>query len=219
MLTILEAVGIPVMELPERRREKMAKVFLSVAGMKPGMEWSEARSDHKLRTRQIIDWLNQHLGERISSGSYDDIRRKDLAFPVEAGIVLKSAGNESAATNDGTRTYAVSGEMTELLHAYHTERWKQSLGEFLAGRESLAEELKRVRLQTLLPVRIGDRQLFFGPGEHNELQKAVIESFLPRFGQGAQVLYIGRHTGQTAVCRGDSVGGIGILRALARQVA
>jgi type II restriction enzyme len=43
----------------------------------------------------------------------------------------------------------------------------------------------------MLPVTIGVHKLFFGPGEHNELQKAVIEDFLPRFGHGAKVLYVG----------------------------
>ena len=33
--------------------------------------------------------------------------------------------------------------------------------------------------------------LSFGPGAHNLLLKEVIEEFLPRFGQGAEVLYVG----------------------------
>jgi hypothetical protein len=47
--------------------------------------------------------MNAHLGENISPGSYDNIRRKDLVLPVEALIVLKSAKNPDANTNDGTR--------------------------------------------------------------------------------------------------------------------
>ena len=33
--------------------------------------------------------------------------------------------------------------------------------------------------------------LFFLAGDHNDLQKAIIEEFLPRYGHGAQVLYVG----------------------------
>jgi type II restriction enzyme len=66
-----------------------------------------------------------------------------------------------------------------------------SLETFLDGRVTLAEQLKKARLQSMLPVMIGLHKLFFGPGEHNELQKAVIEEFLPRFGHGAEVLYVG----------------------------
>jgi hypothetical protein len=180
-----------VAELSPRRRVKMAKALLAVAGMKPGMTWQEARSDHRLRTRDVIDWMNAHLDEDISSGSYDDIRRKDLLLPVEAGIVLKSAGNETAATNDGTRTYAISPEMHALLHAFDTYEWHTALQSFLEGRVTLSEQLKRIRAKALVPISIGDHELFFGPGEHNELQKAVIEVFLPRFGHGAEILYVG----------------------------
>jgi len=190
-LAILDAVGIPFEGLTARRKVKMSKAFLSVAGMKPGMEWTQARADNRLRSRDIIRWMNEHLDENVSSGSYDDIRRKDLLLPVEAGIVLKSAGNEGAATNDGTRTYALSQEMTDLLHAYSTPEWSLKLADFLSGRVTLAEQLKRTRLQKRLPVTIGGQQLYFGPGEHNELQKAIIEDFLPRFGHSAEVLYVG----------------------------
>lgn len=190
-LAILETVGIPFEGLTARRRVKMAKAFLSVAGMKPGMAWKQARADNRLRSRDIIRWMNAHLDENISSGSYDDIRRKNLLLPVEAGIVLKSAGNEGAATNDGTRTYALSQEMAELLHSYGAPEWPVKIADFLAGRETLAEQLKRTRLQKRLPVTIGGQQLYFGPGEHNELQKAIVEDFLPRFGRSAEVLYVG----------------------------
>ena len=190
-LTILSAVGIPFDGLTERRRTKMAKAFLSVAGMRPGMPWEEARSDHRLRSRDVIRWMNDHLGEEISSGSYDNIRRKDLLLPVEAGIVIKSASNEHAVTTDGTRTYALSSETAELLHAYGTSEWHEKLTLFLAGRLTLAQELKKTRSLMLLPVTVGSHKLYFGPGEHNLLQKHVIEDFLPRFGHSAQVLYVG----------------------------
>jgi len=190
-LDIMSSVGIPIEGLSGRRKEKMAKAFLSVAAMKPGMSWAEARSDHRLRTRDVIRWMNEHLDENISSGSYDDIRRKDLLFPVEAGIVLKSAGNDSAATNDGTRTYAVSQEMVELVHVFGSTKWDEALTDFLEGRETLADQLKKARAQMMLPVKIGEKQLYFGPGQHNLLQKAIIEDFLPRFGNNAHVFYVG----------------------------
>lgn len=190
-LSILETVGIPLDGLSTRRRTKMAKAFLAVAGMKPGMTWNEARSDHRLRSRDVIQWMNDYLDEEISPGSYDDIRRKDLALPVEAGFVLKGAGNEQAATNDGTRSYALHPEMASLLHSYQTPDWSLRIADFMAGRELLADQLKRSRIQALIPVSVGTHELLFGPGSHNELQKAVIEEFLPRFGRGAEVLYVG----------------------------
>jgi hypothetical protein len=43
-----------------------------------------------------------------------------------------------------------------------------------------------------VPIKLPDGQtLQFSPGEHNLLQKAIIEQFLPRYGFGAEVLYVG----------------------------
>jgi hypothetical protein len=190
-LFILETIGIPLEGMTERRKVRMAKAFLSFAGMKPGMNWDKARDDNRLRSRDVIRWMNDFLGEDISSGSYDDIRRKDLLLPVEAGLVLKSAGKEGAATNDGTRPYALSREAAALLRSYQKADWDSRLAEFLSGREKLTDQLKKMRHQQRIPIKIGSKELLFGPGEHNELQKAVIEEFLPRFGYGSEVAYVG----------------------------
>jgi type II restriction enzyme len=210
-LDILPALGIPLEGMAERRKIRMAKAFLSVSGMKPGMGWSEARPDNRLRSRDVIRWMNEFLGESISSGSYDDIRRKDLLLPVEAGLVLKSAGKQGAATNDGTRSYALSPETAVLLHAYGTPAWDASLSAFLGGREMLADQLKKRRLQERIPVTIGSETLQFGPGEHNALQKAIIEDFLPRFGFGAEVLYVGDTEDKLLFCKSEQLLDLGFF--------
>ena len=44
----------------------------------------------------------------------------------------------------------------------------------------------------MIPVLLSDEvALHFTPGKHNELQKAVIEEFLPRYGYSCEVLYVG----------------------------
>ena len=55
-LVILSALGVPLTGLTERRLEKMAKAFLAVAGMKPGLDWSQAKDSapdggHQLQSR------------------------------------------------------------------------------------------------------------------------------------------------------------------------
>lgn len=36
-----------------------------------------------------------------------------------------------------------------------------------------------------------DQDFQFSPGIHNELQKAIIEEFAPRFAQNSEVIYVG----------------------------
>ena len=194
-LLVLEALGIPLVGLTARRREKMAKAFLAVAGIKPGIPWSNAKSNddgHRLLSRLVIAFMNAHLGENIADSSYDDIRRKDLILAVEALVVLKSAENPDANTNDGTRGYALNPTAATAVRKFGTPQWPDAVRTFKAGRQSLAEQLKRERNLARVQVKISNEaDLSFSPGAHNQLQKSIIESFLAIFGFGAQVLYVG----------------------------
>ena len=42
-----------------------------------------------------------------------------------------------------------------------------------------------------MPVNINGDSFTFSPGEHNELQKAIIEEFAPRFAPNSDCLYVG----------------------------
>lgn len=193
-LEILSAFGIPVTEETMRRRTRMAKALIAVAGMTAESDWAEAKSDadgHRLRSREVIEWMNAHLDESISSGSYDDIRRKDLILPVTAEMVLKSAGKLDAATNDGTRAYALNPEFAAQIRHFGTPKWEATLRQFMAGKVALADELRRQRDLARIPVVVEGQTVLFSPGEHNKIQKSVIEQFLPLFGHGAKVLYVG----------------------------
>jgi type II restriction enzyme len=193
-LTIVEAFGIPMAGLTERRKQKMAKAFLAVSGMKPGMSWSEVKSNddgHRLRSREVIDWMNKHLGESISSGSYDDIRRKDLIYLVEAGVVLKAADRDNAKTNDGTRANALSPEYASAMRAFGTKSWVKECAAVMKNRETLLSALSRKRMLERIPLTLGGKKFTLSPGAHNAIQRAIVEDFLPLFGYGAKVLYLG----------------------------
>lgn len=189
-LDILEAAGIPVEDKTERSKERMAMAFLAVANVTG--DWKAASDKTHLQTRQIISFINQHFEETISSGSYDDVRRKDLKLLVIADLIVNSGDNLSAATNDPTRGYALHPEFKNLVALYGTGGWQAALQKFNEGRPSLAEQLARKRNLERIPVTLpGGKPLELSLGEHNVLQKAIIEEFLPRFGSDCAVLYIG----------------------------
>jgi len=53
-LTILLALGIPITGMTSRRKVRMAKAFLAVAGMKSNSSWLDVRDDNRLRSRDVI---------------------------------------------------------------------------------------------------------------------------------------------------------------------
>lgn len=194
-LLVLSKLGIPMEGLRPRELEKAAMAFLAVADVKRSADWPKARireGKDTLKSRDIIAYLNDHFEEEISMGSYDDIRRKDLKLPVVAGIIVASANKPNAARNDPTRGYSLSPEYVEIVRSFGQEDWLEEVEEFMADRPTLAERLEAVRQIKDVPIKLpGGKTLQFSPGEHNLLQKAVIEQFLPRYGYGAEVLYVG----------------------------
>lgn len=196
MLDILELVGIPLRGLTGRRLERMAEACLAVGGIRKSLsEATSADAGNFMKTRDIIAFMNQYYGENISAGSYDDVRRKDLILPVEAGIVLNSSVIDKQATNNPTRGYALNPHFARLLQAYQSPEWDKEVALFFTENKRLQDEMEQKRLLERIPVRLPSGVEFsLSAGKHNELQKQIIEGFLPLFGFGAQVLYVGDTT-------------------------
>lgn len=190
---ILDSLGIPIKDKSPRKLERMALSFLALCDVKSSHEWQLAKSlndSHFLKTRDVIDFINNHFDENLSRGSYDDIRRKDLKHPILAGIVV-SAFPESA-RNDPKRAWAISQDFIDLIRSYNTNDWDEKLNLFMENKRTLRDQLAGSRKIPKIPITLPSGiSLELGLGEHNQLQKNIIEEFLPRFGYGARVIYIG----------------------------
>ena len=193
-VAILGALGIPLSDLTSRRIEKMAMAFLAVGGVVRTDDWRHvldaSSDDRNLTTRKIIQYNNENFEEAISSGSYDDIRRKDLKRPVLAQIVIPT--KPDAATNDGSRGYALAPDYAAAIRLYGTSEWSEAVAAIVSTRGTLGDKLVQTRSSARLEVTFPSGDVHsFKWDKHNELQKAIIEQFLPVFGHTAEVLYVG----------------------------
>ncbi len=192
-LHILDHFGIPLEDKTARQLERMALAFLALCDVKTSDEWVNAKSlngGYALKTRDIIEYLNANFNERISSGSYDDVRRKDLKHLALAGVVISDRPN--SARNNPSRAWAVNPAYMVLIRAYAQDNWVTLVEKFFEGKTSLRERLNTHRHLPRIPIQLPSGiELEFGLGEHNQLQKAIVEEFLPRYGFGAKVVYIG----------------------------
>jgi type II restriction enzyme len=197
MLDILVAVGIPVERFAsDRGREKMAGACLAAGQIVESFkEAKSVMNGSFLTTREIIKFENTHYGENISSGSYDDIRRKDLKLLVDEGYVVNSSVLDLSATNNPNRGYTLSAPFAALVKSYGTNKWEKQLAYFIDVHQKAKEELERKRAMERIPVTLPSGvTLELSTGEHNLLQKKIVEDFLSLFGMGAEVLYIGDST-------------------------
>jgi len=190
-LEILSKFGIP-MDGPPRRLERMALAFMAVANVKKPDDWPKAQDiadGRSLTTREIITYVNDAYGEDISPGSYDDIRRQDLKLPLLAGVIVPSAPGSNR--NAPGRGYALSTQFSEIIRKYGEAQWDEEVEHFTQSQGKLAEELEQLRHLASYPVTFPSGEVVhLEGGEHNLLQKKIVEDFLPRFGSGAEVLYL-----------------------------
>ena len=56
---------------------------------------------------------------------------------------------------------------------------------------SKIEETREHSKKIGMPVKINGENFKFSPGKHNELQKAIIEEFAPRFAPNSECVYVG----------------------------
>ena len=78
------------------------------------------------------------------------------------------------------------------MRAFDTLDWEETVNKAMEGRESLRDQLVKPRHLERFEIQISaEKALEFDAGSHNELIKAVIERFLPRFGRNPEVLYVG----------------------------
>lgn len=192
-LQIIEALGVPVDDLTERQKEKMAMAFLAVGDVKTTAGWKkikDSNNEYSLTTREIIAYENKYFEENISSGSYDDIKRKDLSRLLLANIVVNSKPGSN--TSNPTRGYKINSEYSRIIKNYGQADWFIQVKVFNKMHPTYQERVSTKREIPKLIVYTPDgKEIHLKDGEHNAIQKQVIEELLPRFGYGAVLLYCG----------------------------
>lgn len=193
MIKILEAIGIPLEKVGKRTRIRIAEATLAVANIKNSFSEAQSSEDGMfISTRKIIEFENTYLEENVSSGSYDDIRRSHLIMQITAGHIINSSQIDKQATNNPTRGYAISPQFAKLLRSFGTKEWNRTLKKFKRENKELKSILEQKRELEQIPIKLPSGiEVQLTTGKHNELQRDIINNFLPRFGFGAEILYIG----------------------------
>ncbi len=194
---ILGKLGIPLEMYTKRqwrRVERLALVLLTLGDIRPNTSWSEVKSKDdsvSITTRKIIEFINEHYSESMSKSSYDDFKRQELDLLTHDSIV-QPGFIERSAVNDSRSGYAICPIHAEAIRKFGTNGWDIAAQGILAQKVSLRQQLNTTRSISTISIALpGGLELSFTPGKHNDLQKAIIEQFLPRYGYGCEVLYIG----------------------------
>ena len=178
----LQMIGMP----KAQQADICCYVILAMAGVKPDMSWSEATNEW-IRIHDIIQFVNTFYDMSYAENSRETFRKQALHRFRTAALIE----DNGKATNSPNYRYRLTEETVEMLRTMGTPAWKTSVKRFLYYHEKLIDLYASKKKMTIMPVNINGESFKFSTGKHNELQKAIIEEFAPRFAPNSECLYVG----------------------------
>lgn len=197
---ILKQLGVPT----QQQSDICCYSLLAMANIKEDGDWREASSGW-IRIHDIISFTGENYGVYYAENSRETFRKQAMHHFRNAAFIE----DNGKATNSPNYRYRLTDEMLALLQSYATPNWREKLESFLSVHETLIDQYASKRTMRKMPVRINDTDFSLSPGKHNELQKAIIEEFAPRFAPNSECLYVGDTTEKDLVKNVDKLRELG----------
>lgn len=184
---LLAQLGMP------QKQQSVICIFslLAMADMKRDSSWREA-TNNWMRIHDIIAFTAENYNVVYAENSRETFRKQAL-HPFRTAAFIEDNG---MATNSPNYRYRLTNEFLQVLHEIPDDQSDISepgmaLMQFQANHESLSKIYASKKKMQKMPVRINHQDFTFSPGKHNQLQKAIIEEFAPRFAPNSECLYVG----------------------------
>lgn len=177
---LLEELGIP----KPQRKDSCVLALLSLANLGKRTPWPEATNEW-LGIHGILEFIKDKYKIKYAENTRETIRKDGLHHFVNAALVERYA----PATNSPKYSYRLTEEFLEVIRNINVS--KKALNAFKQNHQSLIEIYASKKEMEKMPVKINGQDFTFSPGKHNQLQKAIIEEFAPRFAPNAECLYVG----------------------------
>lgn len=205
---ILRHLGFP----RRQQNDNAAYTLLAFAEVGPDDPWSSAQA---VRTNPhgVIEFARSVYGKDYAENTRETIRRQAIHQFVQAGLLLRNPDEPDLPTNSPNTHYALSDEALTAIRHYGTDSFEKAADVFLeASKGGLAVAYAKERELRLVDVTLTSGEgVVLSPGAHNELQRDIIEQFLPRFAPGSVVLYLGDTDKKTLHLEQETLAKLGVL--------
>lgn len=178
---LLEQIKMPA----RQQGDLCCLTLLAMAKLKKRTPWGKATNEW-MRIHDVIAFIADNYGVSYAENSRERFRKQAM-HPFRTASLIEDNG---LATNSPNYRYRITDEFLAVVKEAG-KRSNKALGPFMAKHESLTEIYASKKKMLKMPVRINNKDFTFSPGKHNQLQKAIIEEFAPRFAPGSECLYVG----------------------------
>lgn len=200
--SVLAQIGMP----KAQQADLCALTILSMANIKPKGRWNSAQANW-IRIHDIIAFSNANYGTTYAENSRETFRKQALHHFRTAAIVE----DNGKATNSPNYCYRLTAEFLAVIRDIKPKDITKStaLQGFCERHTSLTELYASKKQMQKMPVNINGISFSLSAGKHNQLQKAIIEEFAPRFAPHSQCLYLGDTTEKDLVKNMDLLNKLG----------
>jgi hypothetical protein len=186
-IQILISLGLP----RSQQNERSALCLLALLNLTPDKVWSQAENP-LMGITPIMKWAGEHYQKNYAPNTRETVRRQSVHQFIDAGIALYNPDKLTRPVNSPKYVYQIEPVVLQLLRSFGTPQWHGNLTEYLSERKTLISKYAKERDQNRIPVQITPgKHIMLSPGEHNELIRAIIEDFAPRFVPGSVLVYAG----------------------------
>lgn len=138
------------------------------------------------RIHDILNFARNVIGKKVAENTREAYRKTSLAPLMNYGIVVR----HQLTTNDPNTYYRLHPDFARLFLERNNGEQNKLINQL--QRQLIKRKAKRALQNKDIPVRISSGQVFYlGPGEHNLLEKSVVEVFGHAFLNEPQVVYLG----------------------------
>jgi len=174
-------------DMPEAQcNDLCCYAILALADIIEERNWVTAKNEW-IRIHDIMQFTSMNYGVTYAENTRETFRKQALHHFRIAAIVE----DNGKATNSPNYRYRLTEEALLLMKAFNSSHWAAQINNFKETHEGLKEYYTSKKRMKKMPVRINNADFEFSPGKHNELQKAIIEEFAPRFAPNSECLYVG----------------------------
>ena len=178
---------LAALQVPEQQRNVLCGyTLLAMAKKKKKDPWSTATNEW-LRIHDVIIFIQEQYGQIYAENTRETFRKQAMHHFRNAAFIEDNA----MVTNSPNYRYRLTPEMLQLIRSFGTEQWNNAIASFLSQHPSLIELYSSQREGRKIPILINGSSISFSLGKHNQLQKAILEEFVPNFVPEAECLYVG----------------------------
>ena len=182
---LLADIGMP----KQQQSDLCALAILALGGIGSQGTFAKA-SNNWIRIHDIIQFVNTNYGLSYAENSRETFRKQALHHFRNAALIE----DNGLATNSPNYRYRLTAEFLTVVKKIGKKGYGKVMMQFLSSHERLIDKYASKKAMPMLPVKINNKEYRLSPGSHNQLQKAILEDFAPRFAPNAECLYVGDTT-------------------------